>query len=207
MALTLATIRTRVRSLLNEASAGFFTDAEIDGWVADATLDVSAVAQSVERLTTISLAFNDRDYTLPTDSVAVKHVTRQDTGVGLGKITPTMGGHTSSATSGPTPIRWFEFNKTLYIEPIPDATSAGLVLDVFYALSTSDVTLLPDADQILATKYAVYQGKLKDEKYAQASLLFADYMNGLAFRRQDIYERTPHRESDLKIFLAGVERG
>lgn len=207
MALTAVEIRTRVRSLLNELVAGFFTDAEIDEWIEDAALDISTVARCVEATTTVSLIFNDRDYALPVDSVQVLHVARQATGIGLAKITPSIAGHTSATTTDVAPLRWFEWNQLLYVEPIPDAAAAGLVLDVFYAAATINVADLPDADQLLAVTYAAYRGKLKDEKFAQAALLFADYTNSLAFRRGDIYQRLPQREADLKVFLAGVAGG
>ena len=195
----IADLRTRTRDMLNEATPAFFADAEIDRWLGDAAWDISGITHCVEALGTITLSDGDNDYTIATDAIVVLHVQDQATGVGLRKITPTMAGHTSSSTSGDTGLGWYEFASTLYIEPVPNATAHGKQIEYFYARVTQNVTVLPEYCQLLAVWYAVSMGKAKDRLYQEAAFFNSLYVNGLAFRRQDVFAREPHTRQDLDM--------
>ena len=199
MPYTLADLRTRTRDILNESTAAFFTDAELDRLLSDAALDISGITHCVEALGTITLSNGDNDYAIASDAIVVLHVQDQATGVGLRKVTPSMAGHSSSATSGDTGLGWYEFARTLYIEPIPDATAQGKQVEYFYARITQDVTVLPEYCQLLAVWYAVSMGKMKDRLYQEAAFFNSLYVNGLAFRRADTYAREPHTRQDLEM--------
>ena len=63
---TLANIRTEVRALLNEATASFWSDAQIDEWLAQASLDTSVKTHCVETTGTVTLVQGTVEYALPT---------------------------------------------------------------------------------------------------------------------------------------------
>ena len=207
MPYTLAELRTRTREILNEATAAFFTDAEIDRWLGDAAWDISGVMRCVEALGTITLSNGDNDYAIAADAIVVLHVQDQATGVGLRKVTPSMAGHTSSETTGETGLGWYEFARTLYIEPIPDATAQGKQVEYFYARITQDVMVLPEYCQLLAVWYAASMGKAKDRLYHEAAVFQSLYVNGLAFRRADVFAREPHTRQDLEMADEAVSGG
>jgi hypothetical protein len=129
----------------------------------------------------------------------VLHVVWDETKQGLRKITASMTGESTPDVTGNRPMTWFEWGNTLYIMPLPDVSAAGKNLHVFYALATSDVTLLRPAYQWLPITFAAYRAKLKDKRFGEAATLFADYANGLAERKLDINQRIPHTEADLQL--------
>ncbi len=207
MAYTLAEIIVATRDLLNEDTASFFTDAAITRWIVQATLDISTVAKCVEAKTEIGVTLSQWSYALPTDSVEAFHVVWDLTKQGLRKVTPTMVGENAPEVDGERPLTWFEWNRTLYINPVPDTQAAGNNIHVFYSKVTSDVTALNDAYQNLAITYATYRGKLRDKRFAEAATLYAEYANALGFRRIDIQRRPPQTEADLLLATNTLQEG
>ncbi len=199
MALTLATILTSVRDLLNESTASFFTDAEITRWIAQATLDISTVGKCVEATTTIGMVTSTPSYALPIDNVEVMHVEWIPTRQGLRRITPSLLGEAGTELEEDQPLRWFEYAAQLWVEPLPSVTASGDNVRVYYSRATQDITLLPDSYQLLAILYATAMGKAKDKRYAEMGALMQVYNNGLAFRKIELNARVPHSDSDLKL--------
>ena len=199
MPYTLAALRTRTRDLLNESTAGFFTDAEIDRWLGDAAWDISGVTGCVEAVDSFALADGDDDYAVPADAIAILHVQDRMSGRGLAKITPSMAAQHSSEVAGDEPLRWYEFGRMLYIEPVPNVTAAGKNLRRFYSRITQDVTLLPEHCQLLAVYYSVAMAKLKDRLPQEAAVYASLYVNGAAFRRNDVYARDPQTYAEMML--------
>ena len=206
MPYTLAQIRTRVRSLLNATTGDFYSDTELDEWIGDAALDISGIAKCVEATTTLAMATAVRSYALPTELVEVLHAQDEATGKGLARITPSIAGHEDATTSGPDPLRWYEFAGQFWIEPLPDGAMAGRNVRLFYARTTQDITVLPEYCQLLAIDYALYRALEKDRRYAEAGAVYSAYLNGLTVRRNDVYQRVPHVRQDLMIADVAVER-
>jgi len=207
MPYSVATATTAVRQLLNEASSSFWTDVEISEWLAQATLDITTTTRCLERTATITAQNGDWDYALPAGIIDTLGVVWLRTLQPLRKVSPSM----LASESGPDveadrPTEWFEWNGVLYISRRPNATAHGNNLLVFYSLASNDFTLLSDLYQHLAIHYAVYRGKLKDKRFAEAGLLYAEYANGLGIRKLDIQQRTPHSEADLMLPMSTVER-
>lgn len=204
MPYTLAELRTRTRDVLNETTAAFWTDLEIDRFLNDAAADISGIVKCVEATTTVTMAENTRDYGLPSDAIEVRHAQEELTGRGLIKITPTSAGHHSAVTTDEDPLRWYEFATRFYIEPIPDATMAGKSIRLFYVVVTQDITDIPETVQLAALDYALYRAKQKDRQFDQAFAIHAAYLNNLVVRRNDIYQRDPHTLSDIRIAEVAV---
>ncbi len=199
MSLTLATIITSVRDLLNEDTAAFFSDLQLTRWIQQATLDVSTVAQCIETTTTRGMAASTPDYALPTETVDVKHVLWTPTRQALRKITPSLQGEAAEELEGDQPLRWYVWGSRLYVEPLPSVMAAGQTVTVYYAYTSQDVTLLPDTYQILPIWYATGMGCGRDKRYAAMASYMSMYGNGLAFRRVDISQREPQSEAELKF--------
>ena len=205
MPYSLAQLITATRQLLNESTAGFYTDAEITEWLNQATLDIAAVAKCVEGRVAIGMTLGTWQYTLPTDNAEVLHVVWDDTKQALRKIMPSMVGEAGPDSESDQPATWFEWNGQLYVNPLPTTAAAGKNVEVFYAKTTNNPTLLPDTYQLLAITYATYRGKLKDKRFAEANALYAEYSNSLGFRRIDIQQRQPHTEADVQLAARTVQ--
>lgn len=197
MALVVATMTTATRDLLNESTAAYYTDAEIQRWLAEAALEISGVVKCVEATTELALADATDHYALPTTSWEVLHVQHLPTRRGLRKLTPSMAGARDPVVSDDQPTGWWEWNGTLYVEPVPTPAAAGDHLRVYYAELTNAITQLPEAFYADVLSYALYRGLQKDRRYGDAAQAFAAFVNGLAFKRVDVYQRVQHVESDL----------
>ena len=207
MPYTVATATAAVRQLLNEATQGFWLDTDISEWLAQATLDMTTTTRCLERTATITAQNGNWNYSLPVGIIDTFGVVWLRTLQPLRKSSPSM----LASDSGPDleadkPTEWFEWNGVLYISRRPNATAHGGDMLVFYALASNNFLLLSDLYQNLAIHYAVFRGKLKDKRFAEAGLLYAEYANGLGIRKLDIQQRPPHSEADLMLPRGTVER-
>ena len=206
MPYAVATATTAVRQLLNEGSPGFWTDAEIAEWLAQATLDMTTTTRCLERTATLTAQSGDWNYPLPGGAIDTTGVVWLRTKQALRKISSSLVGESAPEMTADRPTEWFEWNGVLYISRTPNDTAHNGDMLVFYALASNDFTLLSDLYQILAIHYAVYRGKLKDKRFAEAGLFYAEYANALGIRKLDIQQRPPHSEADLMLPRGTVER-
>lgn len=208
MAFTVAELITAIRDLLNDTTSNFFTDAEITRWIQQAAVDISGAMKSYERWVLTPVTNGVNNYLAPesSDLIEVTHLQWEETGRGLAKIDPTMAGNIDTTVDDDEPLRWYAWQDRFWIEPRPNAVAHGKNLLVFYTLTTNDILNIPWFVQPLAITYGLYRAKLKDEKYAQAAQLYAIYMNELAFRRTDVFERPAHAARNLRIADEKVSR-
>jgi hypothetical protein len=193
MAYTAGQLRTEIRRLLNESSASFFTDADIDAWIVDAVLDISVKARCVEGETTFAINSGNRSYAQPTGLIGIEAVLLG--GSSLVRTRLRQFGQIHSATAGP-PTAYAHFIGKLWFSPIPDTTYEATVL---YWKRTSTYTDLPEEYQLLALLFGVMRGKLKDERYAEAGQLYTMYIQELNFQRLDLEEPEPDSREMLRI--------
>ncbi len=73
MAYTASTIHTEIRRILNETTAGFFLDADIDDWVNQASLDISGIMRCVEATELIGMETGVRHYPVASDAIEGVH--------------------------------------------------------------------------------------------------------------------------------------
>jgi hypothetical protein len=196
MALSEATQRTNLRYLLKEASAGFFTDAEINAWIADSATDISAKTLCYETITAITLVASTLEYTEPTGCLKVSAVHYNNKP--LVKIHPKALGRETSRVAGP-PEQYYYFAKKIGFWPLADAAAAGITPRVFHAAVTAAIANIPDQYGPLSLLYCLVQAKIKEEKTSQASLLYQMYLSAALYHRQDLVEQVVDAKSELKI--------
>jgi hypothetical protein len=211
MSLTLADIILHVRDLLNEPAAAFFTDAALTRFIQAATLDITTLAHCIQSTSTLTMVLNQPNYSLGGTVVDVHHALWSATRDGLRKITPTLQGDASPDMTGTgnKPLRFYVWGSTLYVEPKPNATAVGGTVIAYTSLSSTDVTQLPDACQVLAIWYATAMGKMQDRQFAEAQQYLSLYYQGLALRRSEFYARLPQGDAEASFTaiprLAGVQ--
>jgi hypothetical protein len=206
MALSLANCITEVRYLLNEATAAFWSDAEITLWLNRAANEIGSKGGLFQADDTIAMVTNQLTYT-SSDEAFIANVLKiysvysddgSNTYKGLIKAHPRMIGNNDMLVAG-NPRYYCFFNKTFYIMPIPSATWNTKNLMVLYTSRTADVTDLPDEFQWNAITYATAMAKMKDKQFAEAGLLFSDYYNSINFEKDDKVEREPDTLDQYQI--------
>jgi hypothetical protein len=207
MSLTLATATTEVRYLVNETTASFWSDTEIQGWIQEGVLDLCSRALLVQDVQDITLKASTLYYTSSDESwiadVLKVYAAYYDDGSsgyrGLIKDHPKMIGHQHKQTSG-APRFYNVFDKKIFVWPLTTSAivSAGGVITVLYHKATNDITLLDDEFQYLPVLFAASKCKMKDMKYGEANLLLTQYLNGINFERADKINRSIDAKDQFK---------
>ena len=113
-------LETRVRTYLREATASFYTQAEIWRWLSIAAKDIAQKTSCVRRVLDAQTAESTRTVTTNAYTVfAVEYIPSSGRSLMLPKIDPLKVGHLN--LDGTEPQYWYEFGSTIGIEPLPDA--------------------------------------------------------------------------------------
>lgn len=184
--MTLATARTEVRDLIDEASAQFWTDAQINTWLNQGVQDIARRALCLRQLTPVPVTANTQNYAAPADIYELYRVEFvPSTGSFIYPLT-FMGYQEADQAWGTYqsfPAAWPEIftlwhnpgpsgqvgGSALQIRLFPVPAQAG-VLNVFYYRQV--VVAVADSDQLdtlpgwedLVVEFAVYKAKRKDKE-------------------------------------------
>lgn len=208
MALTLSEATTEVRDHLNEATAAFWTDAQLQKWIKEGVRNFSSKSLMVEATDDIDplvanqLSYSSSDETWIAD-ILEPYSCIYDNGSnvykGLIKVKPQQIGNLATQTAG-APKYYCLFNRNMYIFPLSSAAVAAAgKITVLYAKETDDITAVTDEFQHLPIIYAVAKAKQRDMKYAQAQILMAQFMQEVQAERGDKHEREKDSAEDFKV--------
>lgn len=193
MSYTLATAVTEVRHLLNESTASFWTDTQLQGWIQQATTDISCKTLCTTAEGTITLVQNQQKYTSADESwigdnlkVMVMWYNLGSSTYGMQRTEPYRFGHLQVGGTD-RPRYWFEDNRKIYLWPIPGSDENGVDITCIYSKITNDITELREEYQQLTFLYASAMAKARDRKFQEAALYQQMYLNALNFERQDKY--------------------
>lgn len=183
---TLENMRLRVRTLINEATASYFTDAEINRWLNDGERAVAVEGMCLQHIDSISTASSTRTVSYS----GYKCLYLEYNSVGLSKILPTQYGNLS--INGTIPQFWYENAKTVCIEPLPNATFA---LNAYIAdYPSSEMSNNPDIPQIPPTfrpviiLYAYMCALEKEKRMGQAMQVKSMCRLELKYLRQELVD-------------------
>lgn len=113
-----ADLELKVRTYLNEASADFYTQAEIWRWLSLAARNISQTALCVRRVLDAQTNGNVRTVNHNAHQVlAVEYIPSTGRRIFLQKITPLQLGH--FPLDGVTPQYWYDFGGSIGIDPLP----------------------------------------------------------------------------------------
>ncbi|MHA2067442.1 MAG: phage adaptor protein [Candidatus Thorarchaeota archaeon] len=192
MALTLAQATTDVRQLLNESTAAFWTDVEIQDWLLEGTGVVASKSHSVEAEDDLTLVANQLIYTSSDHTwiadVLVPYTAIYDNGSnkykGLELVHAKQIGNLLTFTSGDPRYMAFH-NRSIYIWPLPSTSTASNTVSVLYAKETTDFTELKDEFQHIAILWAQIRAYEKDQKWQTANALKQQLYSELNFEKAD----------------------
>jgi hypothetical protein len=192
MSLTLIKGIADVRQMLNEPTAVFWTDLEIEDWIKEGTRIVVSKTHGVEADDNLALVANQLTYT-SVDEAWVADCMWVYTAIynngsnkykGLQFVHPKQIGNLLTFTSGDP--KYFSFhNRTFYIWPLPTSTIAGNNILMLYAKETEDFTALPDEFQHLPIMWARAMAYEKDLRHAQAAGIKQNFYSEMQFERND----------------------
>jgi len=196
MSYTLDQAVTQVRYLVNEDTADFWSDTEIQEWIKQATIMVSTTLLSAETEETVTMVNNQFVYSSSdgawlADLLKVKaaYYTDSDSNIyGMQRIELDMFGHTMHFQNTGRPIHYYESNRKLYVWPRPGTTEVGETITVLHSYETDDITNLRDEHQPLTFLYAASKAKSKDRQHQEAALYMTQFMGQMNFERQDKYD-------------------
>lgn len=182
----LGNLRTRIRDLLNEDSASFWTDAQINRLINDAERDIATYGQCIQNIDTANTSSATR--TVAFTGYRVHYVEYSTTGLGLPKILPNQLGRIP--TDETTPQKWFESGTNIGIEPVPDDVYALNVYLADYPTSemAADATepTIPEHFQPLIVLHALANALKKEKRVQQATMAWRMFQNELLFNIADL---------------------
>lgn len=202
-----------VRVLINESTAGFFSDEEINNWVIVGAADVALKGLGVIKQDTITLATGTMTYTAMTTAGVGGVATmlrviaaNYDTALtGLTRVNPLMLTHLESSDAGP-PGYYYHLNTIFGVFPAPAAAQNTKLVTVWYSGAATDISDLPNHHQHFVLWYAASMAFHKAQKGNQANYWMTMYLNGIEAARE-LYDPTPDT-NDMKNIQAtrGNER-
>ena len=187
-----ANILTQVRTILNEPTARFYSDSEINSWT----------DRGARILSAISLCYDttqaDVGMTAETPLLAINDFIRVDAVIndedtGLQRISPQMAGHVNVHTSG-DPQFYFHFEDSIWLCPAPDATAvAAGSLDIYgcaivgsYGAAAAET--LPDELQYMVIDFVLSQAYTKAGKHRLSGIHMQKFMEEAMLARRDVYD-------------------
>ena len=191
--------RQQVRTILNEPTALYWTNDEIDKWIQEACIEITTKTLCYEKSGDITLASTPvLTYgAIGSDSIdailkfyGAVYYDNTNTYRGLAKIHPRQIQHLPESTAG-EPYYYYHFGDEFGIFPVSNAavvTASGKV-KVFYSIADETITNLPYYYQLPAIMYAVAMARRKQKRYNEAMQFYMIYINSLSFYRADLYER------------------
>lgn len=198
MAYTLAQAVTEVRSLINEDTASYWSDTEIQSWIQQGVLDWCHKSLLYIKEDTITLSSDTIQYTTSTNSYisnAIRTIHAEYNSKSIQRVSyEQLRGHTARhLSSSVIPAYYFDqydgTSMTFYISPTPDATINNDAITVHFACRTNDITDIPWEYQPTMFLYAAYKAKNKERQYQEGHIHYQTYINNIVFQRQDALNR------------------
>jgi len=187
---------TEVRTLLNEATAAFYTNAQIAEWLDQGQREVASKALAIQVEGTITTVKGTLSYSY-TGLACIALIFNYKY---LTQITPKQAGHLKY--QGDDPQYWFDWANKVYILPVPKAVhtiTSLLASDSTDFASDSSTSAVQTPYQYPIILYATYRGLLKDRQYSKASQLYSMFLNEIQYTREDLGHREPDTKQDFSL--------
>ncbi len=200
---TLEAMVSYVRTLLDEVTTSFFTDAQLKLYINHAQRDIAALSGCIRHIDTATVTNATRTVAFSGyKCAAVEYTPVSGNAYYLRKILPVQVNHVKF--DGAEPQYWYEFGSNIGIEPLPAATYANalkLYIEDFPTAEMSvdtEIPQIPPAFQPLIIYKALQQAFIQDNKMDVAKMLYTIYRNELAYLMQDQLQNVPDGTNDLR---------
>jgi hypothetical protein len=208
MTFTLTTATTEVRALINEASASFWSDTEIQNWIKQGCLDWCEKSLLYIKEDTLTIVTNQVQYTTSGNSdidnaIRVLHAEHNNKALQRTTFEQIRGHNAPTLASDPAPKYYYDqydgLTFTVYIGPKPSSTYNGESISCLFAMRTDDITLLPYEYQPHIFLFAASKAKIKERQYQESSLMWQQYINNIMFARRDSLEQEQMTTDKFRI--------
>ena len=206
MSYTIQQAITKTRELINETTAAFWSDDEIEGWIEEACIDISTkllAAVTFNQMTLVDgqYRYTTSDHSWIGDCIVPKKVWYDSSAgpLSLQMINDDQFGHLDRQDAEPTYFHYDSQERTFYIFPTPDSSVATDTISVVHSYETDDIDNIRDEYQILTWLYAVHKCKMKERLHQESALVYQLYVNAVNFERRDKYDlgMEPTREFNI----------
>lgn len=207
MPVTLLALRTDVRSRLDESSARFWTDSELNNWINEGLRDVSRQSETIQSFnTTITAVANQAKYAMPQDVIRVHRIEFVPSGAtqtypvqpstyqemdqvwGINQLSQTMSYPYNYVLWG------FPPNLTVQFYPVP--ATPGTFNIFYYRLphtltNDTDIAEIPEGWHDLVALYCefVARRKDKDTTWQDAKQLYDQTLTSLIERTRQWHDQ------------------
>lgn len=188
---TVQTVIDRVRYDINETTAGFWSDTELQQWINEAIWEINSKTRCLETaVSTQALAEDDYDYAIAGNWLSIETIIH-DSGTTTGdsdtadagrrlhtlkRIDIKNFGHTRETGR---PKQYTIWNDILYVWPIPDSTVSGTTLILFVVTLPTSITSATSAIETPAyfdhciLNYVKAKAYFKDKREAKGNYYMA----------------------------------
>ena len=198
---TEATARAQVRILLNETTASFWTDDQIDSLMEQGCMDISARSLCLQSSDTFLLVTSQYEYTdfVTAGADAVVDVTKvwgafyispDNEYIGLKRIEANQIADLPFMAAGP-PKYYYQIANVIGILPLPTSAENGQSVRVYYSEQTNAIADLPNTYQSLVIIYAASMAFKKEHRFADSKELYSMYLDQLNALKQELYLVAP----------------
>jgi hypothetical protein len=189
--LTRTSIRTLTRTAVNEPTARFITDAEINTWIDEAAKDISirtfcgtVVATGIATVVNCAeyswpTAYGPEAATTPIYTLGIKTILNSSK-VSLQYIPMDMLGRVGQETYG-IEMKWSTWQQTIYLSPVPTAiyTLTPIIWVACHLTAAGTIPRLPEYAQHLVPMYCIAMAREKRRDYETAQLYWQRYESAL----------------------------
>lgn len=166
-------LETAIRERYNALNDTFFSQSEIFNYIYHAQCILAVTCNAIQNKATATTTSGTREYAFPTNAMAIKRVEYNGR-----KLTPisfkeddalTLSDSTTQDLG--TPSFYSQWDKTIYLRPTPDSSSATLTYYVYsmpQAVTTVSTLDVPAEFHMSLSYFALYMMSLKDQNESMA---------------------------------------
>ena len=202
---------TEVRSLINETTASFWTDAQLQSWMDNGISDIAARTGCIEDSDTFLLVTSQYEYVnLVTDgAAAVSNITQvwgciylnpDDGYIGLKRILPRQVADLPHMKPGP-PVYYYHFDNKIGIFPLPTSGQNGDSVKIYFSKNPSAATLelriaeLPSEYHNAMLWYCAAMAYKKEHRFTESDKFFQMYLEELNALKQGLGNDQPEQKT------------
>lgn len=190
---TLSDVRTKVRDRLDESTATFWTDAQLNRWINDGMREVARLTETLQTTSDIAVTASDGTYTAPTDALRIYRAEFKPTGQSnvypleyrdFNTMDEVWWSSQTTTTGTPALFTMWGFVPSLTIQLYPVPSVAGTLKVFYYKLPTAvsadnDTIECPAGWEDLIVDYAEYNAlrKDRDPRWQEAKGLFEQHVD------------------------------
>ena len=202
---------TEVRSLINETTASFWADSQLQNWLDQGVSDIASRTGCIEDSDTFLLVTSQYEYTdLVTDgAAAVSDITQvwgciyinpDDEYIGLKRILPRQIADLPHMKSGP-PSYYYHFNNKIGIFPLPASGQNGDSVKIYFSKQPAGATLadriveIPSEYKNAMYLYAASMAYRKENRHIEADKFYNMYLAELTALKKELEDVQPEQQT------------